>query len=373
MKCIHCSNDAKYKDRGDGRCPSCRRRFAFEPQRGDPMTDGAFSRAIERVSSMDRVRFNAEHVYYEFRRRYRRTLSGRIIGRAILAGVAVAISAVASATSGDSVFVIVGLLGAPALFGLWYALSGDVADRQRFPRAKFDALFRRYIDAHGAPKTFIEQKAPSYRRAAAEVASSEEMLSYSFDRAVICDRPETVDLLLANNFHFENNCAVLGIDGYPAHAFETVRKMLRNNPKLLVVALHDATIEGCKLAYRLRNDSAWFKGSAQVVDIGLRPSHRKSFPGQEDRLERDRDLQPGAGISQDEAKWLAHSALALAVVTPEQVIKRLFRSMTLVEEQHYDGGSSGGGDSGGGGGGGSGDHDLGDDADASDGGGDSFG
>jgi hypothetical protein len=368
MKCIHCSHDAKYKDRKAGFCPSCKKRFAFEPQRGDPMTDGVFSAAIDRVSSLDRVRFNADNVYYEIRRRFRRTLPGKIVGRAILAGAAIAISGLISAGNDDSIFFMVGLTVAPALFGLWYAFSSDVADRQRFPRAKFDALFRRYIDAHGAPKTFIAPKEPSYRRAAAEVASSEEMLSYSFDRAVICDRPETVDLLLANNFHFENNCAVLGIGGYPEHAFETVRRMLRNNPKLLVIALHDASVDGCKLAYRLRNDAAWFKDGAHVVDIGLRPAHRKSFPDQEDRLEPARDVQPGAGISKAEASWLSHSALALAVVTPEQIIKRLFRSMTLVEDQQDSGG--GGGDSGGG----SSSHDdFGDDADASDGGDDSFG
>jgi hypothetical protein len=370
MKCIHCKHDAKLKDRKDGFCPSCKKRFAFEPTRGDPMTDGVFAAAIDRASSGDRVRFTADHVYYEIRRRYRRTLSGKIIGRAILAGIAVAVSGIVSASNDDSVFFIVGLVGAPALFGLWYAFSSDVADRQRFPRAKFDALFRRYTDAHGAPKTFIERKEPSYRRAAAEVASSEEMLSYSFDRAVICDRSETVDLLLANNFHFENNCAVLGIGGYPEHAFETVRKMLRNNPKLVVIALHDASIEGCKLAHRLRNDSAWFKDGARVVDVGLRPAHRKSFPGQEDRLEPTRPVQPGSGISTAEAKWLSHSALALAVVTPEQIIKRLFRSMTLVEDKQHDSdGGGGGGDSGGG----SSHVEFGDDADASDGGGDSFG
>ena len=48
-----------------------------------------------------------------------------------------------------------------------------------------------------------------------------DIADYSFDRAVICDRARTADLLIANNFHFENNCAVLSVDGYPPHAFET--------------------------------------------------------------------------------------------------------------------------------------------------------
>ncbi len=124
--------------------------------------------------------------------------------------------------------------------------------------------------------------------------------------------------------------------------------MLRNHPKLLVIALHDASVEGCKLAYRLRNDSAWFKDGAQVVDIGLRPAHRKSFRARRIGSRPRATSSRVSGISAAEAKWLSHSALALAVVMPEQIIKRLFRSMTLVEEQHHDsdGGGGGGGDSG---------------------------
>lgn len=370
MMCVHCHNDARYKDRKDGYCPSCKKRFAFEPQNGDPMTDSAFASAIDRVSSSGRVRFTVDHVYYEVRRRYRRGLRGMVIGRGIFAAVAVAISGVLSAANDAPIFLYVGLLGATVLFAAWYALSPRVAERQRFPRGKFDALFRRYTDAHGVPKACVERK-ETFRRRAPQPAAADEMLSYSFDRAVICDRPETVDLLLANQFHFENNCAVLGIDGYPEHAFETVRKMLRNNPRLVVLALHDASVEGCKLAHRLRTDPAWFKDGAKVIDVGLRPVHRKSFPGLEDRVEHRREVREGEGITAAEAAWLSHSALALAVVLPEQIIKRLFRSMTLAEDPQQDG--SGGGD-GGGSSSSSSDNDVGgDDADASDGGGDSFG
>ena len=68
-----------------------------------------------------------------------------------------------------------------------------------------------------------------------------DVADYSFDRAVICDRARTVDLLLANNFHFENNCAVLSVEGYPQRVFETVRTMLKRNPQLRL------TIAGCSV------------------------------------------------------------------------------------------------------------------------------
>src|SRR6202040_1215513 len=88
---------------------------------------------------------------------------------------------------------------------------------------------------------------------------------YSFDRAVICDRARTADLLIANNFHFENNCAVLTVDGYPRAPFATIMTMLKRNPKLQVYALHDATPAGCAMSHKIASDPAWFDGKNRVI------------------------------------------------------------------------------------------------------------
>ena len=50
MRCVHCQNDAKYKDRSDRKCPACHRAFVFEPRTGDRFTDMGFQAAINRVS-----------------------------------------------------------------------------------------------------------------------------------------------------------------------------------------------------------------------------------------------------------------------------------------------------------------------------------
>ncbi|NET29771.1 hypothetical protein [Okeania sp. SIO1I7] len=42
-----------------------------------------------------------------------------------------------------------------------------------------------------------------------------EVTAYSFDRLIVCETAEIAQFLIANNFHFEHNCAVLSIDGYP--------------------------------------------------------------------------------------------------------------------------------------------------------------
>ncbi|HEY4002750.1 MAG TPA: hypothetical protein VGO93_28000 [Candidatus Xenobia bacterium] len=154
------------------------------------------------------------------------------------------------------------------------------------------------------------------------------MAEYSFDRAVICDRARTVDTLLANNFHFENNCAVLSWDGYPEDVFDTVRSMLKRNPNLKVFALHDASYDGCMLATRLASDPAWFQGQVTVIDVGLRPRQARPFDG---LLLPAPEVPSGnvPGLDPQEQAWLRQYRLELAAIRPEQVVKRLFRALTL--------------------------------------------
>jgi hypothetical protein len=197
----------------------------------------------------------------------------------------------------------------------------------------------------------------------------EELESYSFDRAVVCDQNGTVDLLLANDFHFENNCAVITAGGYPQHAFPVVRKMLRKNPRLEVYVLHDATPYGCRLAYELRNDPEWFGGTdVSVFDAALRPGHAMKTPTLCWAVNTPVSAHPA--LTEAERAWLCTRKMELAAVRPEQVIKRLFRAMKRGSETSDSGSSGADGSTS------VGlhtDYDFTSDADASDGGGDSFG
>ena len=238
--------------------------------------------------------------------------------------------------------VLGGLVGLFAVLGGGWVLyrrspAGAVVS---LPRPTFDIAWQRWLAVHGRPPGVIE---PSRRLLAARSPELEaEIRSYSFDRAVICDKPELVDLLVANRFHFENNCALLSVDGYPGAAFDTVRAMLANNPKLLVLAVHDATPDGCRLAHRLANDPKWFAGgTARVVDVGLRPAHARFFPGRVLRLPRSEPVAADAAITASEAAWLSQYALETAAIRPEQLVKRLYRAMTTAETGGWDSGPGG--------------------------------
>jgi len=310
MKCIYCAHDAMYPDRAAGVCPNCKKGYAFEPRTGSAYSDMAFKSAIDAVSANGTVRFLPEHVRYELARRKRR---GRGTSNTCftfaVGSVALMLAAPLAGLVLSAVFGTIGLLAAP---GARLKLDG------------FQADWSRWCSVHSDPPGLIKRRHTT--KVAEPYRGGDEMQQYSFDRAVICDRPETVDLLLANNFHFENNCAVLSPDGYPPRAFDTVKAMLRQNPKLTVYALHDATFEGCRLAQMLASSPDWFKGRARVVEVGIRPGHTKRLRG----LWTAPSSLPSefSGITDEERKWLDANSAELFAIRPEQVIKRLFKAIT---------------------------------------------
>ncbi|MBN1208074.1 MAG: hypothetical protein JXB05_24635 [Myxococcaceae bacterium] len=315
MICIRCQHDSKYSERTGKKCPHCGGRFAFEPRENDPFTDMAVQRAIDTVSANGQVKWGVEHLYYELCRRKKSSTKGAAVFVVLFVGFGAGIAIGTAAP-------LALLLHVPAVFGLlWYTYQN--VGNELFARGAFEQLWDRWGQVHGKPKGVIARRPPEAKPAR---APEPDLGDYSFDRAVICDRARTVDLLLANNFHFENNCAVLSVGGYPQQAFETVRRMLRRNPRLEVFVLHDNTPEGCRLAHLLANSPEWFKGlGIRIVDVGLRPLHAGPF--ERLLLRQNREVPAGGGLSAAEASWLSKHSLELAVIRPEQVLKRLFRAM----------------------------------------------
>ncbi len=324
MKCIHCQHDSKFKERPGKRCPKCNHDFAFEPRQGDPFTDGAFQAAIEAVSSHGHVRWGVENLYYEICRRSGRRrappkvflgFAGILILLAILAAVVNVYSVAFLATVAAFILAVVA-----ATRSVSYGVSLSVD--------KFNTLWTRWVEVHGRPDSLIVRAAPRGEKPPPRNVEP-DIADYSFDRAVICDRARTVDVLLANNFHFENNCAVLALNGYPEGPFETVRAMLKRNPKLQVFVLHDATLLGCTMALRLSQDPEWFAGHAKVIDVGIRPGQTDPFRG---LFFPGEPVVTGEGLTPQESAWLGKYSLEIAAIRPEQVLKRLFRAINRKPE-----------------------------------------
>lgn len=324
MKCIRYDYDSRGRERFQRVCPNCRKSFAFDPNDGDILTDLAFQNAIDAVSSNGHLRWGVEHLYYEV---CRRRPGWRPRGRSLLLIATLVIVCFATYIVSAHPYASYATLFMAVVFiiytGRWFT------SRNRLPVTlkKFNRMWERWQKTHGRPESVLTRRSAQN----APAPSEPDVVEYSFDRVVICDRARSVDLLLANNFHFENNCAVLSVEGYPPHVFETVLTMLRRNPRLEIYALHDATGAGCRLAHRLAHEADWFEGR-EVVDVGLRVDHAKRYC----RLliePRHKPVPVGNGVNKKEAAWLSVYSLELAALRPEQIIRAVF---IAINGHHHD-------------------------------------
>lgn len=99
----------------------------------------------------------------------------------------------------------------------------------------------------------VDKLLPMPQTLAASSMPRPDVTAYSFDRVVVCDSDAIANMLIANNFHFENNCAILAISGYPQNIFDVTMQMLRRNSELRVYALHNCDSNGVSLAHQLRS------------------------------------------------------------------------------------------------------------------------
>lgn len=350
MKCIYCNTDTTYPVRrsNGGQCRSCRHPFAFEPKT-DPfkVADGLFQRVIKDVSGANAVFFTERQLWYEFNRRLtRKVISASpgawVIGAGSVGGIALAVV--------SHTFWPLALITIPAAIGgaLMRARERRAGPPLPHPKVAREGFRRSYLGRWASVHGGIEKLLPPVESQPPPAATPmpPDVAAFSFDRAVITDHAEIAAMLVANNFHFENNCAILSADGYPASIYGTVMTMLRRNPNLRVFVVHDASEEGCSLPLRLRGEEGFPDPSVRVLDLGLRPSHVQkmravSLPG------ASRTLPPPlrALLSPEEAAWLERGeSVELAVVRPAKLMRSLYQGFARADQFGPDGG---GADSGG--------------------------
>jgi lysylphosphatidylglycerol synthetase-like protein (DUF2156 family) len=108
-----------------------------------------------------------------------------------------------------------------------------------FPQSEFQQWLNKWQQINSSPPKIL----PSSRQEITPVTINPDMTAYSFDRLVVSYSSSVAQLLIANNFHFENNCAILSITGYPQSIFNTTVQMLRRNPHLKVYGLQSLVLK----------------------------------------------------------------------------------------------------------------------------------
>jgi hypothetical protein len=334
MKCLKCNTDSKRSERADGKCPKCGHIFVFEPQ-NDKITDLAFRAVLDDVSARDTLQYTQGQLYFAFNRRL-----GKKFSPDVLSGVLSFFSIVA---------IIGGIIGASTgsfwmmcLFILGLAMILFVAIRGRRPlkevavdRQTFHALFQRWVAVNKNPKGLInEDKA---RVKSLNEQQRKELSKYSFDRLLIVERDLIAVMLIRNNFHFENNCAILSLDGYPGNETrEMVLSMANQNPALKVFLAHDASADGCAALARLRAKGWLADDKVAVSDLGLRPSQVMAM--KRALITRDAAIPTGAQaealawLDAKERAWLNKgNAMSIDTLSPASLMRALHQGFARTQ------------------------------------------
>jgi hypothetical protein len=172
---------------------------------------------------------------------------------------------------------LVGIIGSICLgvIAAWLSFKYQRQQSQIFDdflidRQDFHTWLNRWAAINDPPAKMLEPP----KIYAAQVTSKAKMIAYDFDRLVVCESPKIAQLLLSNNFHFKNNCAVLAIDRYPQHIFGPIKEMLDRTPDLKVFTFHDCSPQGLKMIRHLRSEKIWFPDlTIPIIAIGILPHH----------------------------------------------------------------------------------------------------
>ncbi|MBD6615199.1 hypothetical protein FNW02_04865 [Komarekiella sp. 'clone 1'] len=266
----------------------------------------------------------------KYRQKYAKSL--QIIGCIILA---IGIYNSLLTFNSFSLFLIVVIMGMLSIYlgTRQLSRSGLLTQEFLFSQSQFQDWLKRWQEINNSNLKLL----PAPRAENTLTKVNPDVTAYSFDRLIVCDSAVIAQLLIANNFHFENNCAILGINGYPQSIFDTTMQMLRRNPDLQVYALHDCSPQGIGLVHRLRTSPKWFKDSdVVVIDIGLTPrqiiaTKRGMFiQSSPDSAQAAKELagEIRQGLSTEEIEFLELGKFVeLESFTPQKLIQVLQRGI----------------------------------------------
>jgi hypothetical protein len=333
MRCIHCGRAPRRRERAGDRCPACGHAFAFPPGR-DPygLTDADFHAAVQDASTGGSHYFTARQLWYSLARPgwTRRTLWGRFAPWSPWVGGAGAVALGILDVVELNPFALF-LAGVVATFVAVVALEILLPRRPPPellpPRVPFDVFRGEYLERWVAVHGPIAHLVPDPRPDAAPRQVPADVAAFSFDRVVVAQHAEIAAMLVANRLHFENGCAVLSLDGYPFGIADTVKEMLRRNPRLTVFAVHDASAAGVALPFTLR-EPAWFPGpDTLIVDVVLDRPEPWGIPVLQDApVKLPEHLRDGMVF----AAWLeAGNRGELAAIPPAELLRMIQRAFTV--------------------------------------------
>jgi hypothetical protein len=364
MKCVRCGTDNNLKDRtaNHGKCSKCQHPFTFEPNSMGQVkfTDPFFAKALSDISGNNTLFFTVKQLAYLLERRSQKKYINATIATSGCSSILMGFISLILTSGNLIISISVAAIGIVA--SCFLAISLKARGSQNLIRENDVERWLESWSIHNGqiPQQLSPPATPQRISASNDPPdANREATNYSFDRLVVCDRPAVTQMLIANNFHFEHNCALLCISGYPEQIFDTTMQMLRRNPDLQVFAFHDCSPRGIKLVQELRDRREWFAGTGtKIIDLGLSP--RQAMGAAKQKLVIRNSTQAAReasyltvdfNLSPKELSWLKKgNYVELESFTPQKLITILQHGIASAQQMDdsgsdlafVDGGSDGG-------------------------------
>lgn len=301
MKCIRCGVNSRYRERYRNsspiisRCKNCGHEFVFEPKGTTynlpiKITDLHFLNVINKISSNSSIYFTQKQLNYALLRKNKKTkfLSKYSFREMNFYDYMKIISVPIGLLCMFSLLVVI----RNPTIGFYIFCTGffiEFLQRRRYlptgiqvRKLNFNSRtleitpdqlefwIQRWININERVQNLLYPLVPLAQQVESHLLFDLDSRYHSFDKLLVVDTREIAYFLISNNFHFENSCAILSVDGYPEYIFDSVLNLVKQNPNLKVYALHDCTPRGISLVHTLRNESRWFSSlNIPIYDIGL--------------------------------------------------------------------------------------------------------
>lgn len=308
MKCPNCQLDSKKPDRPDGACPQCKRPFRLDPP-VEGMSDYAVDALVKKITD------NLAHKYVK------RQLVAALERRFVAKNRAAKRAYIAFWVVGSFVLLVGLVLQFYPILIPFCVLLGI-----------FSII---YFATKVDPAAVAQQVATGFGTTANEVAPRElqparrgsarefDLESYGFDRVIVVQGDDIAEMLVANQFHFQHNAAIISIDGYPQHVAAIVDQQLASNQATTVVLLHDASA----LGYAMAGDWLGRRRLApnRVIRAGLSPRQAEKLGPKHPPMG---ELGAHARyLPKEDTLWLRTQSVTLASLKPSQIMTLLFNAI----------------------------------------------
>jgi hypothetical protein len=317
--------------------------FRLAPADTTSISDYEFEKAIAQLSNKGAHKFTRAQLVAEIERHLVRhkhkwleamisAISDNTAAPWVFAGLALIVGGIGVAAQAIPVVVIGGVV---AVLLCLYAIGRDSPElaRQKLEAQRTTedtsaaaALVQRYFDGGAIAGLLAERRWLTEGR---EKNTREfDLHSFGFDRVIVVQGEDTVEMLVANRFHFEHNAAIVSFSGYPKHVAEIVANQMKSgHTRAHVFLLHDASTEGYRLAEQWRQ-SDWAK-SATISRVGLAPRQvPKVLP-----IHASTGGELPSWVPVEDMAWLRSSSIRLSALRPVQLMTLLFNAITEVERR----------------------------------------